>query len=196
MKKLVVFSMLTFLMSSCIISLHPLYDAKTMIKEVKLDGHWLGQDEKPPSKWIFKAKYKNDGSFNGKYQLDHTTDGFTYEYEAVLLKLGGTFYLDILVEGPAEVDPGDDGPILALSVPSHNFYKLEFNEVDQINIYPFDGDRLDKLVRQRKIRIKHEMVDGSMVITASTADLQKFLLKYAQDKKAFDEPLLIQKMVD
>ncbi len=188
--------MLTLLMSSCIISLHPLYDTKTMVKEIKINGRWLDQNGESPSEWVFKAKHKNDGSFTGKYQLDHTTEGYTYEYEAVLLKLGQTYYLDILVDGPVEVESGNDGPILASFIPSHNFYKIEFGPANQMKIYPFDGDRLDKLVRQRKIRIKHEMVDGTMVVTANTEDLQKFLVKYAQDKEAFDEPLFIQKTVD
>lgn len=196
MKKLVVLSMLALMMSSCIISLHPLYDSKTMVKEMRLTGRWLDQNSESPSKWNFQAKKDNEGEFTGKYQLEHTSDGYTYEYEAVLLKLGADFYLDVLVEGMVDEKKEDQSPLLALYVPSHNFYKIEFGQTDQIKVFPFDGDRLDKLVSQRKIRIKHEMVDGTMVVTASTEDLQKFLLKYAQDKDAFDEPLLIQKTVD
>lgn len=196
MKRLIVFSMLALLMSSCIISLHPLYDVKTMVKEVKLNGNWLDENGQSPSEWLFKPKYDEDERFTGKYELLHTTDGYTYAYEAVLLKLGGNYYLDVLLDGPVGKEKEDETPMLALYVPSHNFYKIEFKQADQINIFPFDGDRLDKLVSQRKIRIKHEVVDNTMVITASTEDLQKFLRKYAQDEEAFDEPLLIKKLVD
>ena len=193
MKRLIVFSLLAFMMSSCRISLHPLYDANTIIKEEKLNGKWIDNDGKSPSEWLFEAKKNEDEAFTGLYKLLHTCEGYTYEYEAALLKLGGTTYLDILIDGPVGKDQEDEVPILAYYVPSHNFYKVEFKQDNKLNIFPFDGDRLDKLVRQRKIRIKHENVDGQMVVTASTEDLQKFILKYAQDEDAFDDPLLIEK---
>ena len=51
-----------------------------------------------------------------------------------------------------------------------------------------DREWIEKLFDENKIRIKHEVIDGDAVLTASTDDLQKFFTKYVNDKDAFLDP--------
>jgi len=66
-------------------------------------------------------------------------------------------------------------------------------EDDQIGLSMFNGDFLEKLLKQNRIRIKHEKVEDSYVLTASSKELQKFVLKYAEDEDAFPEPEMLVK---
>lgn len=223
MKKIAVLIAMTFIFSSCLISLHPLYTADTIVYDSLLKGEWVdNEDNDSPDVWIFRPKQasinmtvtKDDGStvtlrddegIDGHYELAHFSEEGQYAYDAVLLKLGKTYFLDVFPDAPIddletfkqkEKTPGlsfseedENFPILANYVATHNFYKVEFVNDKKILIYPFDGERLEDLVAQRKIRIKHESVNDNFVITASTEELQKFIIKYAEDKKTFEDPL-------
>ncbi|HKK74219.1 MAG TPA: hypothetical protein VJ953_04025 [Saprospiraceae bacterium] len=219
MKKLAVFIAMTCLFSSCLISLHPLYTEETIVYEPLLAGEWLEvTDPSTTSTWIFRPKKSSIGvqtsendRMAGHYELAHFSGSSNYIYNAVLLKLGGTYFLDVFpessiqgLENYLEKSPESAGldflksndeqenyPELANYVPSHNFYKVEFCEDQQVCIYPFNGDRLQELVEQRKIRIKHEQVHDNFIITASTQDLQRFIAKYAEDMANFEEPLIM-----
>ena len=49
-----------------------------------------------------------------------------------------------------------------------------------------DGGYLEKLIKNKQIRIKHEvMEDGGIFITAPTEDLQQYLIKYSDVPEAY-----------
>ena len=53
-----------------------------------------------------------------------------------------------------------------------------------MKIYFFDIEWLEQLFKQRKIRIKHEVMEEDIIVlTAPTAELQEFVRKYAEAKK-------------
>lgn len=229
MKKLAVFIAMTCLFSSCLISLHPLYTEETIVYEPLLAGEWLeATDTSATSTWIFRPKkssigiqisendrtavnLKSDTGMEGHYELAHFSGSSNYIYDAVLLKLGEKYFLDVFPESSIQglenylekspesaglgflksKDEQDNYPELANYVPSHNFYKVEFCENQEVCIYPFNGDRMQELVERRKIRIKHEQVHDNFIITASTQDLQRFIAKYAEDMANFEEPLIM-----
>ena len=229
MKRLIVFVVLACCLSSCLISLHPLYTKETIVYDPLLEGQWVENlepgSETEPNCWIFRPKemsikmsvgdgngamqtVRNQDGYEGHYNLAHINSDGNYAYDAVLLKLGNYYYLDVLPEAPIDdpkkfMDaefPGinnlkknrESYPSLANYIATHSFYRVDFENDKKILLYPFDPDRLEKLVKERKIRIKHENVDGNFVITASTEDLQKFILKYATDPDNFEEPTTLE----
>jgi hypothetical protein len=231
MSKIAILAAISFLFSSCLISLHPLYTEDTIVHEPLLAGEWLeATDTSATSTWIFRPKksnisirvsendrttvtLKSDTGMEGHYELAHfTDDSSNYLYDAVLLQLGDTYFLDVFPESSIkgidqyrEQDPlkagfgffdlkdeQDNYPQLANYVPSHNFFKVEFCNDQEVCIYPFNGDHLQELVEQRKVRIKHEQVHDNFIITAPTRDLQQFIAKYAEDMANFEEPLTMK----
>jgi hypothetical protein len=58
------------------------------------------------------------------------------------------------------------------------------------------GEWVDAMIEERLLRIAHERTDGEffnspsggVLLIASTKDLRKFLLKYADDPRAFPKP--------
>ncbi|MDI6784878.1 MAG: hypothetical protein QME64_12400, partial [bacterium] len=49
-------------------------------------------------------------------------------------------------------------------------------------------DWVKNQIDQKKIKIQHEIVNDIVVLTAPTKELQKFILKYADDTAAFEIP--------
>ncbi len=69
-------------------------------------------------------------------------------------------------------------------IPAHTFAKVEFQD-NQLKIRSFDSDYIEGLIKSRKVRLKHEVVNETIILTASTEDLRSFILKYGDDDKLF-----------
>ena len=179
MKRSIWFILIIGLMlSSCVVlSFHPLYSPDTITFRPEMVGTWKIDDDET---WHFTAK---DVELPG-YHLQHETDDGTAKYEVHLVRLNDYYFLDMTP------DLSDTKQLLSHPYPLHSFYKLEFQDDGRMTIYMFDSDYLKQLFEQRKIRIKHEYSEEneSYVLTAPTNELQAFILKYADDPKAFIEP--------
>ena len=72
--------------------------------------------------------------------------------------------------------------------PVHTFSKLQIVD-DELQIRFFKDSWIKGLIENNQVRIKHEKVDEDILITASNAELRKFVEKYGKDEKAFEDPL-------
>lgn len=69
-------------------------------------------------------------------------------------------------------------------IPAHTFAKLEFAGGDMY-INSFDSEYIEKLIKNKRVSLKHEVVDGSIILTASTRELRAFIEKYGRDEKLY-----------
>lgn len=166
-----------FLSSCVVLSFHPLYSPDTIAFRPEMVGTWQIDDDET---WEFTAL---EGELPS-YYLTHISDEDTAFYNVHLVQLEEYYFLDITP------DISEATQILSYPYPLHSFYKLEFLPNGTMTIYIFDSDYLKELFEQRKIRIKHEYSEDNetYVLTAPTNELQAFILKYADDPKAFIEP--------
>ncbi len=182
-----------FLQACTIFSLHPLYEEDDLLEEPQLIGLWQDTDEGDEyvsfeklddKKYLFRYM-EQQGDKSNVDDLD------TVSFEAGLLKVGDHYFIDLF---PYYEGERDEGYYLFRNfIPTHSFLKIEWLD-QRLILYIFEYDHMKKLFEQNRIRIKHEMLDDFIVITASTQDLQKFISKYADDKEAFDEPGEFQKI--
>lgn len=186
MKK-VIFCLLvfTFIFQSCIPSLYPLYDDKTIIFDETLVGTWKGKDEKDVT-WIITALP------NKAYQLsviDLTGEKRTFRIH--LVKIGLSTYVDFFPDpeaGKSLIETltinFDENFYNAHWFPVHTFGKIVIRK-NQFDLRMFDPDYLKKLIEQKRIRIKHEKTADDILLTASTKELQKFVAKYGDDSQLY-----------
>ncbi|MCR9081468.1 MAG: hypothetical protein NXH89_03550, partial [Cyclobacteriaceae bacterium] len=52
---------------------------------------------------------------------------------------------------------------------------------------PFDLEKLNRLFESNLIRLRHENVDGTVLITAQPKEIQKFLERYSEDETVFED---------
>ncbi len=212
----VIFLVLLFI-QSCIPSIHPLWTQDKLVFEELLLGEWMQEETDMEHTWNFSGGFNEKENMVEEYDLIYKEDKSEAKLEIHLVKLGDHLFFDIF---PDEVgtlkfedktlglttnlsgmfNDDSEGPEILLNslyfqhmLPVHTFAKVEI-EKDEVKIFQFDPDRLEKLFEQRKIRIKHEETsDGQFILTASTEDLQKFFEKYADDPKAYLEPIILHR---
>ncbi|MFK8104927.1 MAG: hypothetical protein AB8G15_20580 [Saprospiraceae bacterium] len=179
-----------FLLQGCIPSLHPLYTAKDLVTHKALaQQSYVGGN----CEWEFKTIEGEKA-----YQLIHTENSKVAHFKVHLVKLDEYLFFDFYpISKVSEADPISPPQIPKGNtfsemhvVPVHSFAKAEFVE-GNIVIQQFDADWLEKLFKERRIRIKHERTEKGIVLTASTKELQKFILKYAEEDKAYTEAIVL-----
>ena len=50
-----------------------------------------------------------------------------------------------------------------------------------------DNEWLEEMIDEKKVNIAHVRLEDRIILTAPTEELQKFVLKYAEDTDAFPE---------
>ncbi|HCT31233.1 MAG TPA: hypothetical protein DIW31_11015 [Bacteroidales bacterium] len=203
----------TIFISSCtVLSFYPLYTEKELIRDDRIVGTWESYNNKDVfptamsktqvdtmiweisfQKEIWKKKINNPFD-RGSEQIPNR---FTYtlriydkaapandaEFHLHIVKLDDKLFIDLFPE-----EWQKNNTILAVHlIGVHTFAKLEIGKTLEINW--FDSDLLQKLLDENKIRIKHENNGVYNLLTAKPEELQKFVIKYANEGKAFDESM-------
>lgn len=109
-----------------------------------------------------------------------------------LTKINNIIYMDMFPLN-LEVAPGR----FAMNfIGAHTFAKLEFKE-NRWLMYTFDVDKIENLIKTKRIRLKHETVivprqgaqkveyEENFILTASTAELTAFLEKYGDTEDLY-----------
>ena len=177
---------LAVLIAGCVRSLHPLFTEKDLIFEPTLVGTWVDGDGKDT--WTFqKSKDKSYTLIHFQHEhgkfMEGKETGDTARFEVKLGRLGNFFFLDIYPEEPTIKN---DLYKIHL-IPAHTFSRM-WLEGDELRLSMLDNDWLKKMIAEGKVQITHEKIDGDVILTAPTEELQKLVLKYAEDTKAFPEP--------
>ena len=173
---------LGIVMAGCIPSLHPLYTNKDVVYDPKLVGVW--SDSNDTGIWEFRPAPEPNS-----YTMIYTDkDKKAGAFSVHLTKLDGMLFLDVFPNEP--------------NLPYNGFYNLHlqpvhtFMKVDQIEpilkMRFMDVDKFAKRLEKEPHLLRHEvMKDGSqqrIVLTASTKELQAFMLKHANDEGVFSKP--------
>ncbi|MBI1374468.1 MAG: hypothetical protein GC159_17260 [Phycisphaera sp.] len=174
------------LLSGCIPSLHTIYSKDVAAYDENLIGVWA---EKPGAKetWRFDKV-----RFFKRYSLTYADKEGVGEFDARLVKLGDTLFLDLY---PDKVEHKDRPDI-------YNAHLLGVHTIMRVIL---DGQELELLTLDRKwlkkhladapTSLKHELIDGDddkILITASTAELQKFYQDQADNTEAWAKPIKLQ----
>ena len=158
----------------CVYSVHPLFGDEELVIRQELLGRWQVDDE---TFWEFSLTDDN------RYDVLHVDRGDTTYLEAGLGLVGDTYFLDFAIDN---IDKLSDMELFHL-FPTHTFAKVSFRE-SRIVLEWFATQWLENLIKDKRIRIKHELENKQVLLTASTEELQKFLRKYADEPRAFDDP--------
>ena len=68
----------------------------------------------------------------------------------------------------------------------HTSFRVELANDGSFELSQFDESYVTDLIDKKKIRISHETdPDDNFVITASTSELQQYIMKYGDDPSAY-----------
>jgi hypothetical protein len=168
----------TAVLAGCVVtSVYPFYTVKDVVFDPALLGAWAEADSTNAANehWRFE-KAENEAYVLTVHEVDKHT-----EFDAHLFKLRGVLFLDLL---PRERPDN--------SLPLH--YLLKVNRIaPSLDWTLLDYDWLSKLVEKDPKAIRHMLVpkklgetgNGDFVLTADTAELQRFILKHVNTQGAF-----------
>lgn len=121
------------------------------------------------------------------YRIIIVDNGEKTEYIGHVAKIGDDHFLDIYPL--AEYSDSGFGSNM---IPVHTFLKLSVKE-QKLNLTNFDLEKLNRLFESNLIRLRHENVDGTVLITAQPEEIQKFLDRYSDDESVFEQTEIYQK---
>ena len=213
MKRLRLFLILIFIyliQAGCFLkSVHPLVSEEDAILIEGLEGIWENEDQR----WTFvhdPRKFPNLSEYIGE-DADVATDEedldigniymIFYEnrqdlsndiaiFMGAVTELNEAYFLDLSVFARTiqELDESETRFVDTHFFPIHTFSKISVEE-QQLDIEFFQSSFISDLISSNRIRIKHEDTDDSILITASTDELRKFVEKYAHDEDAYEDAM-------
>lgn len=211
--KITLFSILLFGLSGCFLkSVHTLVSDEDAVEFPGVSGTWESEDERftfikegELDDVLFTSKFDNTSSFsmtdsgNDSKGTDHP--GYLVIYEDLsneqpdstyflgkFAQIDQHFYLDLF---PFELFHLDFWT--SHLQPVHTFSKIILSG-DSLSIQLFQDDWIEEQIRDHKVRIKHEKLEEGVLITASTNELQQFIIKYGNVQEAYRDPILLNRI--
>ena len=168
--------------AGCVPSWNPFYTEKDLVFDRALVGVWSPVNAKEGSKETWAFTNESDT----RYRLQQTDEeGRKAEFDARLVKLKERLFLDLYL---AKVED-DDVKLNAWAgfslVPAHLILKVEQIQ-PALKIAAMNPYWMQKFLKQHPDAIAHRVVLGdNIVLTASTSELQKFVLGHSGDEDFF-----------
>ncbi len=168
---------LALLTAGCgpITSLHPLYTESSVVSDPALPGTWVGDGDFADGTWTFQKSGEN------AFELIRTPEGApSYKFDIHLVRLGTFVFLDASRQEE--------------TVATHILGRV-WIEGNVLRIALLDQKWLKDAISKKEVAVAFEQLGdddderGQVVLTASTEDLQKFMVQCARSDKAFSEPL-------
>jgi hypothetical protein len=190
------FALVLIFLSSCLTTLHPIFTEKDLAYDPKLIGTWETDSTGNKRRAVITNLStessidlpENISSIKQKgYLISYQReDGETTEqYIAFLARIGKHLYFDYYPADKKE-DRKLDEFFGVHFVKMHTSYRVDISKGGSFELTQLDEGYVRKLIDEKKIRISHEIdADNNTVITASTKELQQYLLKYGDEPSAY-----------
>ncbi len=174
-------SVAALLSSAClVVSLQPVYEPDTIAFEPALLGTWIAGDDG------MTVSFERAEWHSYRVTMEERND--RTRVSARLTRAGEHLYLD--------VSPLDGADVAALSLPVHGIYRLDLHG-DELSLAELNYERLERLARTGPAELPMA-VDArkNVVITASTAELRRWLVAHAGDEGQFAAPTTFRRRAD
>jgi hypothetical protein len=177
---------LAALMAGCVPSLNPIYTEKDLTFDPALVGVWAESDS--TATWNFSKPGED------KYTLLHTDgEGHKAEFDVRLVKLKERQFIDLYLSkvGDPEIKLNDWAAISL--VPAHVILQV-YGIGKTLKIAAMNPDWLKDYLEKHPEAIDHrKLPEDRFVLTASTRDLQKFILQHAGEGGVFGDPVELKR---
>ena len=118
----------------------------------------------------------------------YENDEMVSSFKAHFVEIGDDLFIDLYPQGGLD----DDNAASDNYFPVHTFLKVSLTD-DRMELNIFDQKKLKNLFESNLIRIRHEIVNDKVLITAQPKEIQKFLDKYADDESVLEESAVYSK---
>jgi|WetSurMetagenome_2_1015567.scaffolds.fasta_scaffold508604_1 hypothetical protein len=194
--KMILFYAILVLLGGCIpiMSIDSFFTESDKLFEEKLLGTWEDDSNDPDTNWIF-SRYEKDP--NKTYKLMFIDkEGKKGSYIAILMKLDKTLFLDIYPDQmPWDTkDPNNVEFVYntLFLIPANTILKVDSIEPKLI-LRMTKTNKFEELIKAHPDAIQFKKIEGTIVLTSSTKELQVFILKYANDENLFPDEIILKR---
>lgn len=181
-KRIVIVSILLFLISCLQISLKSAVEPKYIKFEEKLLGTWVDGE---------KSIYQVLKGDSNNYQISYRTKKSIGEFKGTLFSIKKEIFVELL---PKKIHSEEYDQFLYW--PVHGYFHLEEKSSDSLYIRMFNPDWVEEYLSKNKDAIEHYRVDDAIILTAGSNDLRDFIIKCYGIPEAFGDKVLLVKMND
>src|SRR5262245_21597150 len=181
-----VLALVLLVFAGCVPSWNPLYTEKDLVFNPALVGTWAPADAKQDSKesWAFT---KAGAKLYHLQQIDE--EGRKARFEARLVKLKEQQFLDLYLARIEDDDVKLNDVARFSILPAHLILKVEQIE-PALTIAVMNPEWMKEFLKKHPDAIAHRVVNGdNIALTASTSELQKFVLDHLNDSEFFGGPM-------
>jgi hypothetical protein len=210
--RILILTAILFVLNSCIVkSLHPFFTDNTKVNLNELQGKWTDKGEGiwevvSFEKEIMNYNYKNETDENGvkvkveatiseadKKELEKFKNALLVKYtnkkkeEATFMATPFKIEDQLFLDFTPFLEGFEEGNSLAKYhlIGTHSLVKVDFTELNQVDLKWFDEDIIKELLDEERIKIKHEKIgfDNTYLLTATPEELTKFVKKYMKSPR-------------
>ena len=180
------------LLAGCdLTTLHPIFTPSDLVLENLILGKWQNADHQ--FKLESASQIQEDDIPASLKNLRNKFYLFTREEKksmAFLVKIGKHYFLDLYpIDGKTErlIDPFYSQHKIKM----HTLYRLDILNPSSLRMQGLEDSYVKDMITNKQIKISYTMVrnsdsdEESILLTASTKELQQFLMKYGSDSKAY-----------
>ena len=159
-------------------TIHPIYTDQDLIFDPALLGMWVDPDSPDESLQFTAAGSKS-------YRLVNSdSNGVRGSFHAHLAAVAGHTFINVY---PEEPDTAANEYYRSRLILTHAFLLVD-SIAPALQIRAMESDWLREYLAQHPDAIGHVEVDGVILITAPTEDLQRFVLQHIATEGAFSDP--------
>ena len=174
----------TVLLSGCYTqSVHPIYDAMTLVFEDRLVGTWQSEGD---GSWILGRG--GPRSYELVWETDDEAD---LHMEARLVQLGERQFLDIYFDDPPE---GVSDLVSVFMMPLHTILRVDKID-DEFRLSAPKSSWIEDHLKENPAAIGHTFADGRAVLTGDTAALQRFYSELPNDADVWEEVIDMRRVI-
>jgi hypothetical protein len=193
--KKVLFYLLAALLGGCVpvLSLNSLYTEENVVFDQKLLGTWVDDPNSPEVTWEFERLEEPNNAYKLVFSDKDDKKG---SFIVHLVKLQNRLFLDVY-PGELPWEPDDPNEVKWLYnsfflIPAHTFMRIDSIE-PQLKMRLTDDDEMAELLKEDPNAVKHISIEDRLILTASTKELQAFVLKYAGDRRVFSNEVILNR---
>lgn len=181
---------ITLLLAGCFVaSFYPLYTDADLHTDTLMDGEWLDGDS---TLWKFEyitiqEKDKPQGTDSTGYYLTFQEKGKTpgkSSFEIRVVRLDGHCFLDFYINDIKREGYPDLFDLHTMAI--HTFARVNLAG-DTLHLNWMDPEWIKQLEEDKKLNIRYLKREDDILLTEATADLQKFMVRYADVPAAWEK---------
>lgn len=178
-------------LAGCLNTFYPIYHPKDIVWNENLIGNWQFENDKMQIEKITDKTIlpKPLQQFQDKIMLVRMTNDESEETVddlAMLVKIGKHYFLDRFPASNA-AEKNLNPLFTSLFLRQHSIYRVDsFQTGNKLFLQRVSDTRLKEQIEQKKIKIQTIHREEGSLILATTEELQKHIIKYADDEGLYE----------